>query len=95
VLVEVGLQPVEGPAAEVEPQALRVGQGGGEDLGDLLGGVSRRPALAGPVAQADEALGVEAMEPLVELVAAEADALGDPAGGLAVGEALDEPGPLD
>jgi hypothetical protein len=35
------------------------------------------------------------MEPLVELVAAHADPLGDAAGPLSVGELLDRPGPLD
>lgn len=74
---------------------MRAGQGRGEDLGDLLGRVGGRAALAGPVVQAGEALGVEAMEPLVDLVAAHADPLGYGAGSLAAGEALDECGSLD
>jgi hypothetical protein len=95
VLVEVRLQPVERPATEVQPQVLRGGQCGGDDLGHLLGRVGRRAALAGPVAQAGEALVVEAMEPLIELIAAHADTPGDGAGPLARGEAFDDLGPLD
>jgi hypothetical protein len=42
LLVEIGLQAVERPAAEGQAQALRAGQRGGEDLGPLLGGVGVR-----------------------------------------------------
>ena len=44
VLVEVVPQAVECPAAEGLAQALRVGQGRGDDLGALLGCVGVRAA---------------------------------------------------
>jgi hypothetical protein len=56
LLVEVGLQPIERPAAEGQAQVLRGGQRGGDDLGALLGGVGVRPARAGAIAEAGEAL---------------------------------------
>jgi hypothetical protein len=95
VLVEVGLQPIEGPAAEVEAQVLRVGQRGGDDLGDLLGGVGRRAALAGPVPEPVDPPVVEAAEPEIELIAAQPGLPGDLAGPLASGQSVDDLGPLD
>jgi hypothetical protein len=51
LLVEVGLEPVERPAAEGQAQLLGVGQRGGDDLGALLGRVGVRAARAGPLLQ--------------------------------------------
>jgi hypothetical protein len=95
LLVEVGPQAVERPAAEGEVQPLRVGQRRGDDLGALLGGVGVRPAGAGPVLQAAEALLVEATDPGVDGGPAGAQVAGDLAGASPVGEGDEEPGPLD
>src|SRR5262249_39484160 len=67
----------------------------GANRGSLVGVVGVRAARAGAVVQGGEALGVEAMEPLVELAAADAEELGNGAGPLAHGEALDDPSPLN
>jgi hypothetical protein len=62
----------------------------GANRGSLVGVVGVWAARAGAVVRCGEALGVEAMEPLVELAAADAEVLGNGAGPLAHGEALDD-----
>jgi hypothetical protein len=49
LVLEVGAEPVERPRAERQAQGPRVGQGGGEHLGDLLGGVDGGAAGAGHI----------------------------------------------
>jgi hypothetical protein len=56
LLVEVGLQTVQRPAAKGQPQALRVGQGRGDDLGALLGRIGRGTPGPGLVLQSAESL---------------------------------------
>jgi hypothetical protein len=95
VLVEVGLEPVERPAGVGPAEVPGVGQRRRDHDGDLLGGVGRGPPLAGPVAEAVEALGVEAVQPLVDLVAAQTDRRGDGGGPLAAGQGVDGADALD
>jgi hypothetical protein len=95
LLVEVGLQAVECPAAEGQAQVLRGGQRRGDDLGPLLGGVGRRPAGAGAFLQPGEALLVEAADPGIGGRAGATERRGDGGGGSALGSRLDDPGALD
>jgi hypothetical protein len=95
LLVEVGLQAVQRPGAERQAQVLRVGQGGGDDLGALLGRVSRRPPGPRLILQAVEPPLVEAMDPGVDRRARDAEVLGDLAGPSPVGEGQEDVGPLD
>lgn len=95
LLVEVGLEPIERPAAEGKPQVLRIGQRGGDDLGTLLGGVGRRTPGSGPILQAGKASLVEATEPGVDRGPRETQFLGDSAGGATVGESRQELGTLN
>ncbi len=95
LVVEVGLQAIQRPAAEGQAQALGVGQGSGDDLGPLLGGVGVRPARAGAVVEAAQPLLVEAMDPDVDRGPRDAEVLGDLAGPSSVGEGQEDPGPLD
>jgi hypothetical protein len=95
LLVEVGLQAVERPAAEREPQVLRIGQRGGDDLGTLLGGVGRRTSGSGSILQAGKASLVEATEPGVDRGPRNAQFIGDLAGASTVGEGQQELSPLD
>ena len=59
LLVEVDLQAVERPGAKGPAQVLRVGQGRGDDLGDLLGRIGGRASGAGLVLQPIGPLGVD------------------------------------
>jgi hypothetical protein len=95
LLVEVGLQAVQRPAAEGQAQALRVGQRGGDDLGALLGRVGRRPPGPRPILQPVEPLIVEAVDPGVDRRPREAQVLGDLAGPSPVGDGEEDLGPLD
>jgi hypothetical protein len=94
LLVEVGAQAVQRPAAEGEVQPLRVGQRRGEHFGALLGGVGVRSAGAGPILEAAEAPLIEAMDPGVDRGAREAQPLGDLAGPMPVGEGQEDLGAL-
>jgi hypothetical protein len=94
VLVEVGPQAVQRPAAEGQVEPLRVGQRRGEDLGAPLGRVGVRPAGAGPVLEAVEAPLVEATDPGVDGGSADAQVAGDLAGASPVGDGGEYPGPL-
>lgn len=95
LLVEVGLQAIERPAAEGQIQALRIGQGRGDDLSSLLGGVGVRTTGPRLILQTAEPLLVEAMEPGVDRRARDAQILGHLAGSPTVGEGQKDPGPLD
>jgi hypothetical protein len=95
LLVEVVPQAVERPAGEGQAELLRVGQGGGEDLGDLLRGVGGGPARAGLVVQAGDALEVEPLDPGVDGGARDAQVAGDGGGVPALGGREDDPGPFD
>jgi hypothetical protein len=95
LLVEVGSQAIERPAGEGQPQALRVGQRRGDDLGTLLGRVSVRPPGPRLILQAVESPVVEAMDPGVDGGPREAQVLGHPAGSSSVGEGQEDPSPLD
>src|SRR5687767_10688471 len=77
LLVEVGTQAVQRPAAEGETQALRVSQRRGDDLGPLLGGVGVWSAGPRPILQALEPLLVEAMDPGVDRGPRDAQVPGD------------------
>lgn len=63
LLVQVRLQPVQGPGAERQSQVPRVGQADGDHLAHLLGRVRGRLAGSGPVLEARGALLVEPLEP--------------------------------
>jgi hypothetical protein len=95
VLVEVGPQAVQRPAAEGQVQPLRVGQRRGDDLGALLGGVGVRPAGAVPILEAVEAPLVEAPDPGVDGGSADAQVAGDLAGASPVGDSGQDAGALD
>jgi hypothetical protein len=95
LLIEVIAQAVQRPAAEGQPQALRVGQRRGDDLGASLGGVGVRSPGAGPVPQPVEALLVEATDPGVDRGPRDAQLLGHQAGPSPVGDGQEDPGPLD
>jgi hypothetical protein len=95
LLVEVGAQPVQRPAAEGQAQALRGGQGRGDDLGALLGGVGVRTPGPGPIPQAAEPPLVEAMDPGVDGGPRDAEVLGDLTGRSPVGTGQEDPCPLD
>jgi hypothetical protein len=95
MFVEVGLKPIERPAAEGQPQALRIGQGGGDDLGALFGGVGGRTPSPGLILQAGESLVVEAMQPGVDRRPRDAEFLGDLTGGTTLVEGQEDPSPLD
>lgn len=98
LLMEIVPEAVQGPAGEGESQALGVGQGGGDDLGPVVGGVDRRPSRAGLVLEAGEAQFVEPMDPEVDGGPADVEVVGDGGGALSLGDgqedlgALDEPG---
>ncbi len=89
------MKPIQRPAAEGQPQALRIGQGGGDDLGALSGGVGGGTPSPGPILQAGESLVVEAMEPGVDRRPRDAEFLGDLTGRAPLGEGQEELGPLD
>jgi hypothetical protein len=93
--VEVVLQAVQRPGGEGQAQLPRVGQGGGQDLGDLLGRVGGRAAGAGHVLQAGEALEVVAADPGVDGRARDAQLTGDGGGLQAARGGLDDAGALD
>jgi hypothetical protein len=95
LLVEVGLESVECPAAEGQAQPLGIGQRRGDDLGPLLGGVGVRPAGPGPLLQAGEPLVVEPADPGVDGGPGAALGLGDGGGLLAAGGGEDDPGAFD
>jgi hypothetical protein len=94
-LAEVGLQAIERPAPEGQAQALRVGQRRGDDLGALLGRISRRTPGPGPILRPVEALVIEAMNPGVDRRPGDAEVLGDLAGTSSGGEGQEDLSPLD
>jgi hypothetical protein len=89
------LQAVEGPAAERQTQPLGIGQGGGDDLGALLGRVGGRPTRSGPLLQPPEPFVVEAPDPGGGGGPRAAEARGDGSGGLSLCGGLDDPGAVD
>jgi hypothetical protein len=95
VLIEVVSQSVERPTGEGEIEAFRVGQRGGDDLGPLLGRVGVRAAGPRSILQPRQPPVVEAMDPGVDRRPRDAADLGDPAGGLPVGEGEQDPGALN
>jgi hypothetical protein len=95
LLVEVGLQAVERPASEGEPQALRIGERRGDDLGALLGRIGRGTPGPGLVLQSAESLVIEAMDPGVDRGSRDVQVLGHLAGPLPVGDGQKDLGPLD
>jgi hypothetical protein len=95
VLVEIVPQAIERPAAEGEAQLLRIGQGRGDDLGPLLGGVGPRAAGSTPVRQAGEAAVVEAMDPGIDGGAGDAEVARDLGRAPALGDGQQDLGPLD
>jgi hypothetical protein len=95
LFVEVGLQPVERPAAEGQAQVLRGGQGRGEDRGPLVGVVGGRAARAGSVLQGGGPAVVEPADPGRDGRPGEVESAGDLTDRLAVGGGQDEAGPLD
>jgi hypothetical protein len=95
LFVEVGFQPIQRPAAKGQLQALRVGQGRGDHLSPLRGGVGLRPARAGAIVQTVQSLLVEAMDPRVDGGPTDAEVLSNLAGPSPVGEGQEDPGPLD
>jgi hypothetical protein len=95
VLVEVGLEPVERPGVEGQAQRPGVGQGGGQDLGDLLRGIGGRASGAGLVLQAVGPLEVEPPDPAVDGGARDAQGSRHLGGALAFGGGQDNLGALD
>jgi hypothetical protein len=94
LLVEMDLQPVQGPAGEGQAQVLRGSQRRGDDLGPLLCGVDRRPAGAGALLEPGDPVLVEAADPGIDGGSGAAGRLGDGGGGSAVGGGLDDSGPF-
>jgi hypothetical protein len=95
LLVEVGLQAIERPASERQPQAFGVRQRRGDDLGTLLRRVGGRTSGPGLILQAVELLLVEAMNPEVDRGPRDAQVLGHLAGASPVGDGQEELCPLD
>jgi hypothetical protein len=95
VLVEVGLEPVECPRGVGQAEGLRIGQGGGEDLGDLLGGVDGGASGAGLILQAGGPLEVEPADPAVDGGAGDAELAGGGGDFRPVGQGGDDAGALD
>jgi hypothetical protein len=95
VLVEVGPEPVQRPAGEGQAQRGGVGQGRGDDLGDLLGRVGGRAARTRLIRQGGDALGVEASDPGVDGGARDAEIAGDGGDAAALAGRQHDPGPLD
>jgi hypothetical protein len=95
VLIEVGLEPVQRPGGEGQAQRPGVGQGGGEDLGDLLRGIGGRASGAGLVLQAVGALEVEPRDPAVDGGPRDAQVARDLGGALALCGGPDNLGALD
>jgi hypothetical protein len=94
-LVEVVPQAVERPAAEGEVEAVRVGQGGGDDLGPLLSRVGMRAPGPGPILEPAEPPVMEAVDPGVDGGLADAQVAGDMAGASPVSDGEQDPCPLD
>ena len=95
MLVEVGLEPVQGPGGEGQAELGRIGQRGGQDLGDLLGRIGGRASGAGLVLQAVGALEVEPPDPAVDGGARDAQVARDLGGALALCGGQDNLGALD
>jgi hypothetical protein len=95
VLIEVRLEPIQRPGSEGQTERLGVGQGGGEDLGDLLGRVGGRPPRSGLIGQGGGPLGVEPLDPGVDRGARDAEVACDGRGPSALGGGQDDPGALD
>jgi hypothetical protein len=95
LFVEIVPESVQGPAGEGQSQALGIGQGGGDDLGPMVGRVGRRPARAGLVLEAGEALFVEAMDPEIDGGPADVEFVGDGGGAPSLGGGQEDPGALD
>jgi hypothetical protein len=95
VLVEVRLEPVQGPRGERQAERQRVGHRRGQDLGDLLGRVRGRPTGSGLVRQGGDPLGVEPGDPGIDGGARDAQVAGDAAGPAALGGGQDDAGALD
>jgi hypothetical protein len=89
------LQAVERPAAEGQAQVLGGGQGRGDDLGPLLGGIGRRTAGAGTLLEAGDPLLVEAADPGIGRGPRATDRRGDCRRGPTVGCRLDDAGAFD
>lgn len=95
LLVEIGLEAIERPGAVGLAQVLRVGQGRGDDLGALLGGVGGPPPRPPPLLQAVDPLLMEPVDPGVDGGPGDAEFLGDPARALPPGDGRDDAGALD
>jgi hypothetical protein len=94
-LVEVVPQAVERPAAEGEAEAVRFGQGGGDDLGPLLGSIGLRAPGPWPILEPAESPVIEAVDPCVDSGLADAQVAGDLAGASPISDGKQDPGPLD
>jgi hypothetical protein len=95
VLVVVRFQAIQRPAGEGPPEALRIGQRDGDDLGALLGGIGRRAPGAGLILQPMEPVVIEPMDPGVDRRPRDAQVLGHLAGSSPVGDGQEDPGPLN
>jgi len=89
------LEPVQGPGAEGQAERLRVGERGGEDLGDLLRRVDGRSTGTGLVLQAVRALEVEPLNPAVDGGPGDVQGPSDLGRALALGGGQDNLGALD
>ena len=95
LLIEVGLQAIERPAGEGQPQAPRIAQRRGNHLGALLGRIGRRAPGPRLILQPVEPLVIEAMDPGVDRRSRDAQVLGDLSGPPSVGDGQEDLGPLD
>jgi hypothetical protein len=95
LLVEVGLKPIQRPAAEGQPQAPRIGQRHGDDLGALLSRVGRWAPGPRLILQAVEPLIMEAVDPGVDRGPRDAQVLGHLAGSSPVDDGQKDLRPLD
>jgi hypothetical protein len=95
LLVEVGLKPIQRPAAEGQPQALGIGQRGGDHLGALLGDVGRGTPGPRLVLQSVQSPRVEPVNPEVDGGTTDAQVPGDLAGPLSSRDGQKEPSPFD
>jgi len=95
LFIEVGLEPVQGPAGEGQAEGLGIDQSDGDDLGTLFGGIGVGTPGSRLILQTRQSLFVEAMNPKVNRGPTDAQVPGHLAGPLSLGDSQKDLGALD
>jgi hypothetical protein len=95
LLVEIGLQAVEGPTTKRQTEGLGIGQGRGDYFRTPLGGVGLRAARAGAIVEAGQPLLVETMNPVVNSFSADMEVGRDGTGALSLCSSAENSGARD